>query len=144
MADVFETVATRGVGLGHGAVALGQGDKMGERWRSGPALGARDFGLAELALGLLLQAACKVLIAQIQLTFQFIPDAGQADTGAHMVDVSGNGRDRLTAKLGQQPAGLEPLGRLHAAHHRAIAAPGPQLWQGAQTGAHRVEHDIAR
>jgi hypothetical protein len=43
-------------------------------------------------LGLLWQRLGKVIIAQVKLTFQVAPNAGQADASAHMVNVRGDGR----------------------------------------------------
>ena len=118
--DFFEAVAAGGVGLRHGAVAFGLFDEMGQRWRSSPTLCAGDFRVDGFALGLLWQRLGKVIIAQVKLTFQVVPDAGQADASAHMVNVRGGGRGRLTAKLGEQPSALEPLGWRHAAHRGAV------------------------
>lgn len=77
----------------------------GQRWRSSPTLCAGDFCVDGFALGLLWQRLGKVIIAQVKLTFQVVPDAGQANASAYMVNVCGSGR--LTAKLGEQPSALE-------------------------------------
>lgn len=87
LGDFLEAVAAGGVGLRHGAVALRQRGEMCQWWPCGPPLRFWSFRLAGLALGVLLQRFGKVVIAQVKLAFQVAPYAGQADTGAHMVDV---------------------------------------------------------
>jgi hypothetical protein len=47
---------------------------------------AGDFCVDAFALGLLWQRLGKVIIAQVKLTFQVVPDAGQADASAHRVE----------------------------------------------------------
>lgn len=43
LSNFLEAIAAGGVGLRHGAVALGQRDEMGQRWRGSPTLRAGDF-----------------------------------------------------------------------------------------------------
>jgi hypothetical protein len=84
-ANVLDAVAASGVHLHHGAFALKQFGEVSHRWSGAAALTARNLKGKRLASAALRQLLRKISVTQIELIFQLLPHAGQANASAHMV-----------------------------------------------------------
>jgi hypothetical protein len=110
----------------------------------GQALAFRDLSQGASWVDPRLHAFDELLGAQVDLTLERLPWTGGADAFGDETPVASHRCGPLFGKHPQHRVGLQPPGRRHLSHHRAVAAPGPIARRRHHPCANRIQHHVPR